>query len=89
MAIFKKASVTPIVRTVVSQGIEDGYDVLNPLSGKDPGTPMPDFEKNILSYGANLLADLEGKYRDAIPAMEVFYLLEKMAQKAALLNSKK
>lgn len=89
MAIFKKASVTPIVRTVISQGIKSEYDVLNPLEGKDPGTPYPDFEKNILSYGATLLADLEGKYRDAIPAMEVFYLLEKMAEKAALLHSRK
>jgi len=85
MPIFKKASVLPITRSVISQ-----YDVLNPLYGRDPGSPMPSFEENLREYGLRLLVDLEGKYgMDAIPSMQVEQIIKKMAETAALLNSKR
>jgi len=51
MPVFKKASVTPIVRSVVSQGIED----------YKPQQSKPKLENNISSSAQELVSALESE----------------------------
>lgn len=85
MAIFKKASVTPIVRTVVSQGIEDFDDY--PFRKNTSREAFPDKDRSdaLIAFGDNYLTNLVEKFGDNIPSSEVYNLIEELVHRGSLM----
>lgn len=85
MAIFKKASVTPIVRTVISQGIEDFDDT--PFRTDTSRQPFPDNDRYnaLLTFGENYLTNLVEQFGNNIPSYKIYNLIEEVAHRGSLM----
>lgn len=74
MAIFKKASITPIVRSVVSQGLEDQYPDETKTNSTDPFrvTDVASVERILQGYIKQYEAHAQ-QAKDAEDAMPDYY----------------